>query len=61
MKMSGGKRFPHSSQIAGLDLEADLVAVGRSLLVDPQWVKKIQEGRLDELIPFMKEATNVLS
>lgn len=34
----------------------DLVAVGRPLLADPQWVKKIREGRTDELKGFTKEA-----
>jgi 2,4-dienoyl-CoA reductase-like NADH-dependent reductase (Old Yellow Enzyme family) len=30
----------------------DLVAVGRALINDPQWVLKIQEGRRDELMDF---------
>lgn len=34
----------------------DLVAVGRPLLSDPQWVKKIREERTDELKGFSKEA-----
>ncbi len=34
----------------------DLVAVGRPLLADPQWVKKIHEGRNDELKGFTREA-----
>ena len=29
--------------------EFDLVAVGRALLQDPEWVKKVREGRFDEL------------
>ena len=32
--------------------EFDLVAVGRALLADPQWVEKIRSGRIDELEPF---------
>jgi len=31
------------------DGEFDLVAVGRALLQDPEWVKKVKEGREDEL------------
>ena len=38
----------------------DLVAVGRALLADPQWVVKIREGRLDELKDFSREAMGVL-
>jgi len=30
----------------------DLVGVGRALLVDPEWLVKIREGRLDELQSF---------
>ncbi len=29
--------------------EFDLVAIGRALLQDPEWVVKVREGRLDEL------------
>jgi len=29
--------------------EFDLVAVGRALLQDPEWVRKVKEGRIDEL------------
>ncbi|OBY77810.1 12-oxophytodienoate reductase [Paenibacillus sp. KS1] len=40
--------------------EFDLVAVGRALLVDPAWAAKIRDGKVDELIPFTKEASTVL-
>lgn len=32
--------------------EFDLVAVGRALISDPTWAKKIEQGRTDELLPF---------
>ena len=32
--------------------EFDLVAVGRALLGDPEWLQKVLAGRLDELTPF---------
>ncbi|GGZ02854.1 NADH:flavin oxidoreductase [Streptomyces poonensis] len=32
--------------------EFDLVAVGRALLGDPEWLTKILAGRVDELTPF---------
>lgn len=38
----------------------DLVAVGRALLADPQWVSKIREGRTDELQGFTKTAMDTL-
>jgi 2,4-dienoyl-CoA reductase-like NADH-dependent reductase (Old Yellow Enzyme family) len=43
------------------DGEADLVAIGRALLVDPAWAEKIRDGRADELQPFTPEATKTLS
>lgn len=36
--------------------EFDMVAVGRALLVDPEWANKIREGRSSELKPYTKEA-----
>ncbi|HEY0976718.1 MAG TPA: NADH:flavin oxidoreductase [Flavobacteriales bacterium] len=38
----------------------DLVAVGRALLMDPQWIEKVREGRTDELLGFSREALTVL-
>ena len=40
--------------------EFDLIAVGRALLVDPEWVIKIRDQRFDELKPYTKEADKVL-
>lgn len=40
--------------------EFDLVAIGRSLLMDPEWVKKVEDGRADDLLPFNKEALQTL-
>jgi 2,4-dienoyl-CoA reductase-like NADH-dependent reductase (Old Yellow Enzyme family) len=58
-----------SSQAVGVDAlvdrlerdEFDLVAVGRALLVDPAWARKVHEGRFDELQPFAREALATLS
>lgn len=38
------------------DGEFDFVGVGRILLADPEWPNKIREGRLDEQVPYTKEA-----
>ncbi|MEM7730687.1 MAG: NADH:flavin oxidoreductase [Pseudomonadota bacterium] len=40
--------------------EFDLVAVGRALLQDPEWVTKVKEGRNDELSDFTKDALATL-
>ncbi len=36
--------------------EFDLVAVGRALIQDPEWVVKVKENRLDELQDFSKKS-----
>ncbi|MDI4649968.1 NADH:flavin oxidoreductase [Cohnella hashimotonis] len=41
--------------------EFDLVAVGRALLNDPAWARKIHEDRTDELKAFAREALGSLS
>lgn len=38
----------------------DLVAVGRPILADPNWVEKIREEKTEELIGFSKEALGAL-
>ena len=38
----------------------DLVAVGRAMLSDPAWAKKVRDGRLNELQPFTPEVLKSL-
>ena len=38
----------------------DLIAVGRALLQDPEWVLKVKEGRMDELSNYDGEALKTL-
>ena len=39
-----------------LDNKYDMVAVGRALLADHEWVLKMKEGRLKDINPYTKEA-----
>ena len=41
--------------------EVDLVAVGRALLVDPEWAVKVRDNRMHDLLPFTPEALRSLS
>jgi 2,4-dienoyl-CoA reductase-like NADH-dependent reductase (Old Yellow Enzyme family) len=41
--------------------EFDLVAVGRALIVDPEWAAKVREGRESEILPFSREALKTLA
>jgi len=43
-----------------LNAEVDLVAVGRPLLADPEWARKVRDGRIDETIPFTPEVMSRL-
>ena len=40
--------------------QVDLVAVGRSLLMDPQWARKVREGRLRDLQAFAAASMKTL-
>ena len=40
--------------------EFDLVAIGRSLIVNPDWPKLVQRGALNELKPFQKDVLKEL-
>lgn len=40
--------------------EFDLVAVGRALLQDPEWARKVLTGRFDELAPYDAAAAKTL-
>ena len=40
--------------------EFDLVALGRVLLADPNWLTKVREGRFSELQPYSKECMDTL-
>ena len=60
-----GARSEVSSNLAPLAQrvgtgEFDIVAVGRALLVDPEWARKVKEGRFDELMPFTQAALDTL-
>ncbi len=41
--------------------EFDMVAVGRALLQDPEWLQKLRDGRVDELEPFARSALKTLA
>jgi 2,4-dienoyl-CoA reductase-like NADH-dependent reductase (Old Yellow Enzyme family) len=42
------------------DKEFDLVAVGRALLQDPAWVKKVEAGATEELQDFDRKSLATL-
>ena len=46
----GGMNVPEQAERALTDGKCDLVAVGRGLLADPHWPKKVQEGCIHEII-----------
>jgi 2,4-dienoyl-CoA reductase-like NADH-dependent reductase (Old Yellow Enzyme family) len=40
--------------------DADLIAVGRAMLANPDWAAKVRCGRWRELAPFRREALATL-
>lgn len=40
--------------------EFDMVAIGRALIVNPDWVAKLREGRTDEMVPYSPAALETL-
>jgi 2,4-dienoyl-CoA reductase-like NADH-dependent reductase (Old Yellow Enzyme family) len=38
----------------------DLVALGRVLLADPNWLQKVRAGQTDQLKPYSKECMTTL-
>ena len=38
----------------------DLIAIGRALIANPDWVHKVQAGRVSELKPFSKDMLDAL-
>ncbi|MFC4427240.1 NADH-dependent flavin oxidoreductase [Deinococcus navajonensis] len=44
-----GNVWTPEDALNALDLGASFVALGRALLLDPEWVQKVQTGRSDEL------------
>lgn len=40
--------------------EVDLVAVGRALLADPNWSKKVKDGRVNEITPYTAQSVKEL-
>lgn len=59
-------RLRVAESIAALDSrlaagEIDLVAVGRSLIADPDWVNKVREDRFQDIRPFRKTDLGQLS
>jgi len=41
--------------------EFDLVALGRALIVNPDWPQQVRSGKLSELRPFHKDALATLA
>jgi len=40
--------------------EFDMIAVGRALISNPDWVKKVREGRMDDLVGYKSEHLHAL-
>ncbi len=52
--------FRDETWVAPIRDELSLVAVGRTLLVDPEWLLKLRDGRNEDITAFTPEALSVL-
>jgi len=50
----GGMEDPRKAERALSSLKCDLVAIGRGLIADPYWPKKVKEGREDKIVRCIK-------
>lgn len=48
---SGNIRDPQVAERMLGDGDTDLIAIGRGLIADPFWVRKVEQGRAEEIIP----------
>lgn len=44
-------RNPETAEKILQDGKADFIALGRALLADPEWVAKVQENKVEEIVP----------
>jgi len=51
----GGMEDPELAESALAEGKCDLVAVGRSLLADPDWAVKVKQGRLGDIVQCTKK------
>ena len=60
---SGDRSTAHTNPLTGADCKGsfDLVALGRVLISDPAWPTKLREGRVDDILPFSREALKQLA
>ena len=57
----GSEKSDISELLKRLDRQDfDLVAIGRALLSDYQWVKKIKEGKTEDILDFSAESLGIL-
>ena len=60
-KAQGQKKTDFTELLRRFDRgEFDLVAVGRALLQDPDWIRKVKDGKSDELKDFSKDSLSLL-
>ncbi len=61
--MGADSQVADPAAAAGLLVEgdADLIAVGRAMLANPDWAAKVRSGRWRELVPFRREMLGALA
>lgn len=52
--LGGGVMTPEETEKVIAEGDADFVMLGRSLIADPYWPKKLMEGREDDIVPCIR-------
>lgn len=53
--------YPDTAESALRDGECDTVALGRTLLADPEWCNKARSGAVDDIIPYINPEGRLLA
>ena len=55
--MGGGAIFSPEEGIEALKIGVDMITLARAMIMDPEWVQKVEEGRENEIVKIMRKNT----
>ena len=56
MLLGGGSIFQAGDGLAALETGIDVITLGREMIVDPEWIEKIRNGRENAIITTLRGA-----
>jgi len=55
--LGGGSIYTADDGLVALQTGVDLITLGREMIMDPEWVEKIVQGKEDQIITTMRKGT----